>query len=75
MALRPEEFLKDIDPEKDEYGKRSGLELWLKLEEQGLIDTGHEVRARQLFEQQLAKLQAARKRRPFANWFNLNKKR
>lgn len=55
MALRPDVFLKDIDPEEDNFGIKSGLELWLDLAQQGLMDTGSEGNARQLFQQELAK--------------------
>lgn len=40
MTLNPEDFLEGIDPEKEDYGHRSALELWLKLEEDGLMDAG-----------------------------------
>lgn len=49
MALDPEIFLKGIDPELNNYGIKSGLELWLRLEEGGLMDTGIEKSARELF--------------------------
>ena len=55
MALRPEVFLKGVDPEKDNYGIKSGLELWLDLDEQGLMDSGFRTSARQTFEEELAK--------------------
>lgn len=56
MALRPEAFLKGVDPEQDDFGIKSGLRLWLDLEQKGLMDTGGpEVNARQLFQQELAK--------------------
>jgi len=76
MALRPDEFLSDIDPEKDNFGIKSGLKLWLKLEEQGLMDTGIEGKARRLFEEELTKLQSqSGKKALFGNWFNLKNKR
>lgn len=55
MALLPEAFLKGIAPEKDKFGIKSGLKLWLDLEQQGLMDTGIEASARQKFQQELAK--------------------
>lgn len=59
MALKPEAFLEDIDPEQDNFGITSGLKLWLDLEEQGLMDTGlgtdFSVKAKKLFQQELAK--------------------
>src|SRR5690606_34230711 len=38
MALRPEAFLAGLD--EGSFGRRSGLELWLKLEESGFMDSG-----------------------------------
>jgi hypothetical protein len=55
MALDPELFLKDVDPERNSFGIKSGLKLWLELEEQGLMDIGMQKNARTLFEQELAK--------------------
>lgn len=55
MALQPATFLKDIDPERVNFGIKAGLELWLDLEEKGLMNTGIQANARQLFEQELAK--------------------
>lgn len=55
MALRPEAFLKDLDPERENFGIRAGLSLWLELEEQGLMDCGIAKDARKLFEAELAK--------------------
>ena len=40
MALRPEEFIADMDKEENDFGIRSGLELWLDLDNKGLMDTG-----------------------------------
>lgn|GEM_PF-4530839 len=55
MALQPEVFLKGIDPGEDYFGVKSGLRLWLELEQLGLMDMGVEANARQLFQQELAK--------------------
>ncbi|HEY4697895.1 MAG TPA: hypothetical protein VIH29_07805 [Gallionella sp.] len=59
MALEPGAFLKDVDPEIDNFGIKSALNLWLDLEEQGLMDTGmgtdFSVKARQLFQRELEK--------------------
>lgn len=56
MALEPEAFLKDLDPERDNFGLRSGLELWLELERQGLMDAGiNPEQARQKFQRMLSK--------------------
>jgi len=40
MALLPDVFLKDIDPERDAFGIKSALKLWLDLERKGLMNTG-----------------------------------
>jgi hypothetical protein len=56
MALKPETFLEGVDPERDNFGIKSGLRLWLDLEEQGLMETGGPVvNVRELFQQELAK--------------------
>ncbi len=59
MALRPEVFLRGIDPEQSNFGLTSGLKLWLHLDQQGYMDTGlgthDDVAVRRLFEQELAK--------------------
>jgi hypothetical protein len=58
MALRPSAFLDGVDPERDGFGIRSGLELWLALQHE-YMDTGlgmYEIGAiRELFQQELAK--------------------
>lgn len=65
MALRPDTFLKDIDPEQDDFGIKSGLRLWLDLEQKGLLDTGGpETNARMLFQQELAKYPGCKGTRP-----------
>lgn len=59
MALTPEEFLDGIEPVRNNFGIVSGLELWLALEEQGLMDTGMKsvinANPKQSFQQELAK--------------------
>lgn len=55
MALRPDVFLEGIDPEQDNFGIKSGLELWLELEERGFMDIGIRQNTRPLFQQELAK--------------------
>lgn len=40
MALKPEAFLDGIDPERSNFGIKSGLELWLDLEKAGFMDIG-----------------------------------
>lgn len=55
MTLRPDVFLEGIDPEQDNFGIKSGLELWLELEERDFMDMGIRQNTRQLFQQELAK--------------------
>lgn len=55
MALRPDVFLRGVDPEQEAFGYKAGLQLWLDLEQRGLMDTGDKINARRLFEQELAK--------------------
>lgn len=38
-ALEPEAFLAGVDPERDGFGTRSALELWLELDKAGLMKT------------------------------------
>lgn len=40
MALRPAAFLAGIDPERDNFGITSALELWQMLDENGYMATG-----------------------------------
>lgn len=58
MALRPDVFLNGVDPERDGFGVRSGLELWLALQHQ-YMNTGLDMydsrSIRELFQQELAK--------------------
>lgn len=61
MALRPEAFLNGIDPGEGNYGIKSGLGLWLDLDQRGLMDAGINGNARQLFEQELAKYSSGSK--------------
>ncbi len=55
MTLQPDEFLDGIAPERNNYGIKSGLEIWLDLEERGLMESGFGANARELFQQELAK--------------------
>ena len=55
MALDPELFLKDLDPERDSFGIKAGLRLWLELDDKGQMDIGMQKDARSLFEHELAK--------------------
>lgn len=54
MALIPKAYLKDVDPERDNFGIKSALALWLDLDGQGLMDAGIKSNVRELFEQKLA---------------------
>lgn len=59
MALWPKQFLAGVDAEHENFGIRSGVELWLSLERDGFMDTGltmykrDDIRAR--FERVLTK--------------------
>lgn len=59
MALKPEAYIRGIDPEKNKFGITAGLQLWLDLEQQGYMDTGIQmnegVSVRKLFQQELAR--------------------
>ncbi|MRR49822.1 MAG: hypothetical protein EG825_02730 [Rhodocyclaceae bacterium] len=58
MALKPDVFLAGVDPERDQFGIKSALKLWLDLEQQGYMDTGlamtSEEAIRATFEAKLA---------------------
>lgn len=59
MALKPDNFLRGVDREEDNFGVKAGLKLWLDLEIQGYMGTGLDMNkretVRQLFLQELAK--------------------
>lgn len=40
MALKPVDYLAGVDPEQDRFGVISALDIWLRLEEVGYMDTG-----------------------------------
>ncbi|ENM5732265.1 hypothetical protein AB7D55_004101 [Vibrio mimicus] len=40
LALVPETYLKNIDPEREQYGLHAALSLWFQLYNQGYLDTG-----------------------------------
>jgi hypothetical protein len=40
MALDPAVFLHELDLEEQNFGARAGLNLWLKLQQEGLMDLG-----------------------------------
>lgn len=51
MALQPDVFLDGIDAERNNYGLKSALSLWLELEKRGLMDLGFGVSPREIFEE------------------------
>lgn len=55
MALYPEAFLSKIAPERENSGIKSGLELWLYLEQEGWMDFDIKKDSRRLFQQELRK--------------------
>lgn len=55
MALHPDAYLDGLDPEHNNFGVKAGLGLWLELDSQGLMDTGLNKSARELFQQELNK--------------------
>lgn len=59
MALKPDDYLAGVDPEQDRFGVLSALDLWLRLEEKGYMDTGLSMypreKIRASFEQALEK--------------------
>jgi len=59
LALLPERYLEEIDPEENMFGVISALSLWLKLDEEGWMDTGLRNLVRQTFEVELAKYDAS----------------
>jgi len=40
MLLEPAAFLNGVDPERDNFGIFSAIDLWLRLDEQGFMDPG-----------------------------------
>lgn len=59
MAIEPDDYLAGVDPEQDKFGVLSALDLWLRLEEKGYMDTGLSMypreKIRASFEQALGK--------------------
>lgn len=53
MALNPDVYLNGVDPELNNYGIRAGLELWLELEKQDLMNAGIDKSGRELFSNKL----------------------
>jgi len=40
MAIKPDDYLSGVDPERNRFGLISALELWLRLESDGYMNTG-----------------------------------
>ena len=61
LALRPDFFISRLDPGLNDFGLRSGLRLWLELQEIGFMDTGLPMyehgEIRKLFEAELMKFE------------------
>jgi hypothetical protein len=54
MALEPDVFLEGVDPERENFGIRSALKLWLELDTLGHMDIGlKQGEARPKFERRL----------------------
>lgn len=56
LALVPEVFLEGIDPERNNFGINSALQLWLELETKGFMNTGLGKEAKGAFESRLRAL-------------------
>ena len=56
MADSPEQFLKGVNPEEDNFGLISGLKLWIELAQKGLMESCCSALIEQ-FEQALARYQ------------------
>jgi hypothetical protein len=57
MALEPNVFLKDIDPEVNKFGITSALERWVKYAESGLMDIGFQFEeAKEKFKKKLMEI-------------------
>lgn len=55
MALEPQTYLHHVAPEAAQYGLTKALQLWLDLDNQGLMDVGLNIKARPVFQSQLKK--------------------
>lgn len=55
MASLPKVYLDGLDRERDDFGIKSALNLWLRLESEGFMDAGYGSDSRQSFEKELAK--------------------
>lgn len=57
LALQPEDYLREINPEQDSFGLISALRQWLHLDDDGWMETGLQKEVRSAFEAELAKYQ------------------
>ncbi len=55
MCDTPSKYLDGFDPEENQFDIKSALEMWLKLDDKGLMDSGCGTTVRQSFEAELAK--------------------
>lgn len=58
LPTSPALFLKDIDPEDNNFGLMAALRLWLSLEDRGLMTSSTTSNYRDLFSTELAKLES-----------------
>jgi hypothetical protein len=56
MVDSPEQYLKGVEPEEDNFGLKSALEMWLSLNKEGYMDSGFGGDHRQSFEKKLKEL-------------------
>jgi len=56
MTINPKSYLNCIDPEKDNYGQKAALSLWLELEKKGYMESGLKTNVRELFANKLSEL-------------------
>lgn len=53
LAECPDLYLRDVDPETDNFGVTSALRLWLELDNDGWMDNGNQETVRHAFEAKL----------------------
>jgi hypothetical protein len=58
LALRPDLYLRGVDPEIEGYGVSSALHMWLQLDDEGWMDTGLKQKVRPAFEAELGTCRA-----------------
>jgi len=56
MTINPDSYLKGIDPEIENYGRKAALALWLELEKEGYLDSGLKKNIRELFAKKIREL-------------------